>query len=107
MKNLAIVLFLFLALPSCAAFFGLPYSPPSASELRAAHPTWTNEQIENVGNRQIRIGMTTDQVLAAWGQPKRWNQTIHSFGIIMYLFYYSQTVHLRDGIVTIISSNRY
>ena len=94
MKNLLAVVVLFL-LCSCAW---------SAEGLRDAYPSWTEGDVETVLAGKIRVGMTEDQVRAAWGSPKREHRMLFEFGEIKYLHYYRRTVHVRDGRVDIIST---
>jgi len=56
--------------------------------------------IDDVANRRISLGMSTCEVVAAWGQPNRSNRSVGSFGVHHQLVYSSAYVYLEEGIVT-------
>ena len=52
-------------LTGCATEYGVI----ERANVAAAHPEWSEQVRQDVAAGQIRVGMTKDQVLAAWGQP--------------------------------------
>lgn len=74
--------------------------------LSTNHPGWDNDDVATIACRRIRIGMTAEQVRAAWGRPDDINRSVYSFGIheqwvwedgdgIPYQFAY-----MEDGVLT-------
>jgi hypothetical protein len=51
-----------------------------AAKLRAKHPDWSTDVCYTIAQRKAQIGMTKDQVLAAWGKPRDINRTVNPFG---------------------------
>jgi len=51
-----------------------------AAKLRAKHPDWSTDTCYTIAQRKVQIGMTKDQVLAAWGKPQDINRTVTPFG---------------------------
>lgn len=49
-------------------------------KIKAKHPQWSNEICNVIGEKRIRIGMTAEQVIAAWGKPHKINTTVGSWG---------------------------
>jgi len=48
--------------------------------LRAKHPDWSVDECDAISKKQIHLGMTTEQVAAAWGRPYHINRTTGSYG---------------------------
>ncbi len=61
----------------------------------AEHPGWERDICGAVANKKVRIGMTQEQVVAAWGRPTDINKTISSgsveeqwvYGLGSYLYF--------------------
>lgn len=51
-----------------------------AKPIKAKHPDWKNEACNAVAEKEIYIGMTDDQVRAAWGKPYKINESKGSYG---------------------------
>ena len=49
-------------------------------KIKVKHPGWDNAICNSVAEKKIYIGMTTDQVRAAWGRPYTINTTTGSYG---------------------------
>jgi len=45
-------------------------------KIKVKHPQWTNEICNTIAAKKIYVGMTADQVRAAWGKPYKINTTI-------------------------------
>jgi hypothetical protein len=50
------------------------------TSLVTNHPGWNDEDLATVACRKIRIGMTAEQVAAAWGRPQDINTTTTAYG---------------------------
>jgi len=48
--------------------------------IKSKNPAWANKVCNTIGEKKISIGMTRDQVIAAWGRPQRINTSTHSWG---------------------------
>lgn len=62
---------------------GLASCKPSGArvtKLVANHGAWDNADLATIVCRRIRIGMTSDQVVAAWGRPQDINTTTTAHG---------------------------
>ncbi len=94
MRNLLTIALLFL-LQSCAM---------TTAELKTAHPSWTDKQIEVVANGQIYVGMSEEQMRAAWGSPEHEHVTQSRFGTTKFLHYYRRMICIRNGKVASIHS---
>ncbi len=94
MRNLLTIALLFL-LQSCAM---------TPAELKTAHPSWTDKQIEVVANGQIYVGMSEEQMRAAWGSPEHEHVTQSRFGTTKFLHYYRRVIFIKNGVVASISS---
>lgn len=46
--------------------------------IKTKHPDWPNDVCNTVAGRKIFIGMTKEQVIAAWGRPYKINTTLTS-----------------------------
>ena len=97
MKNLAtvVVVLLLALLQSCAM---------TATELKTAHPSWTDEQIEIVTKNQVYVGMPEDQFRTSWGRPAHEHVTQSRFGTAKFLHYYRRLICIRNGVVESIHS---
>lgn len=52
----------------------------AGKRVRKNHPNWDDETCNVIGSGKINIGMTKEQVRAAWGRPYKVNQTINANG---------------------------
>lgn len=99
----------------------MPESSMTRTTLEREHPDWfdrvktnivrrtgqTGDQFEIMMDKQIRIGMTTQAVLCAWGNPTRINNTTSQFGRSQQLVYGSYGrayVYTDNGVVTTIQN---
>lgn len=81
------------------------YARTPAGRVCTKHPTWTTEMCEAIGKGKIGIGMTEDQVKAAWGNPSRINRTTTSYGVReQWVYNMSSYVYLDEGVVTAIQN---
>lgn len=48
---------------------------PKGKILKAKHPAWADDACNAIAEKKIFIGMTRDQVIAAWGKPHKINTT--------------------------------
>jgi hypothetical protein len=70
------------------------------------HPTWSGRAAGLVACRQIDIGMTADQVRAAWGKPDELSVTQLGSSRTEMWTYGTNLVFLKDSIVTSFNSSR-
>jgi hypothetical protein len=49
-------------------------------KIKKQHPTWSNSDCNTIGEKKIHLGMTSEQVRAAWGKPYMINTTVGSYG---------------------------
>lgn len=47
----------------------------TGKKIKEAHLSWSNEDCNTIGEKKIRIGMNSNQVIAAWGKPYKINKT--------------------------------
>lgn len=77
---------------------------PSRARLRrlaAAHPEWSAEVLGDATCRLITMGMTGEQVVAAWGRPDRINSTqLATSSHEQWVYGDHDLVYLDDGVVT-------
>ena len=77
---------------------------PSRARLRrlaAAHPEWSAEVLGDATCRLITTGMTSEQVVAAWGRPDQINSTqLTTSSHEQWVYGDHDFVYLDDGIVT-------
>ena len=52
----------------------------TGKRIHARHPEWEADDCNTIGKRKIRIGMTKEQVAAAWGRPYHINKTHNAYG---------------------------
>jgi outer membrane protein assembly factor BamE (lipoprotein component of BamABCDE complex) len=63
---------------------------------------------EAIKNREVRLGMTESEVLAAWGQPKRKRKATHRRKpVVIWSYVYSEIYFDRDGFVVDMSAPGY
>lgn len=51
----------------------------AGKRIHAKHPEWDADDCNTIGKHEIRVGMTADQVRAAWGRPYRINHTSNAY----------------------------
>jgi hypothetical protein len=47
-----------------------------AGKIWKKHPTWSKDDCETISKRQVHMGMSDEQVRAAWGRPDHINVTV-------------------------------
>ncbi|MDH4230686.1 MAG: hypothetical protein OEW04_01500 [Nitrospirota bacterium] len=78
-------------------------------QIKAKHPTWDNEDCNTIAEKKIHIGMTAEQVRAAWGKPYKINTTLtgnttheqwvmHEYG--------SDYVYFENGVMTSLQQSK-
>jgi len=60
----------------------------------------SEEIAELIHKHHVRIGMTTEQVIAAWGRPRDINRTVGSYGVHEQWVYGSTYLYFEDGVMT-------
>lgn len=72
-------------------------------KLRAKYPHWNIDDVDTISRGRAHIGMTTEQVAAAWGRPYKVNRSIGSYGTheqwVMHE-YGNTYVYFQNGICT-------
>jgi hypothetical protein len=71
-----------------------------ACKLQSEHPSWTEEEAYLVSIGEIRIGMTKEMAVVAWGKPYDINRTVGSWGIHEQWVYGSRYLYFENGILT-------
>lgn len=56
------------------------YLTKAGKRVKAKHPNWDDDSCNSVGIGRIRVGMTKEQVRAAWGRPHKVNTTTTAYG---------------------------
>lgn len=78
-------------------------------KVKKQHPTWNNSDCNTIGEKKIHIGMTSEQVRAAWGKPHKINTTVGSYGKheqwVMSDSIGSSYVYFENGILTSIQQS--
>jgi len=77
-------------------------------EMVARHPEWTNEMKKLVGEGQIKIGMTQEQLLSSWGNPNNVNKNAGGWGVfeqwsygdVRYPYNVTYYIYLQNGIIS-------
>ena len=89
-----------------------------AANLCAQHSEWAVKDCRNVAQKRVAIGMTSEQVMAAWGYPSAVNKTTVAGGVNEQWVYrhhgdatvdYAETddyVYLENGVVTAIQNDQ-
>ena len=62
MKKIGLLIIMF-------ALMGCESAPVRRSQIIEEHPEWSAEMIKVINEGYLLVGMTTDQVRAAWGRP--------------------------------------
>lgn len=79
-------------------------------KVKTKHSAWPNDVCNTVAEKKIGIGMTTDQVRAAWGQPYKINTTTGSYGTheqwVMSDSIGSDYVYFENGIMTSLQQSK-
>lgn len=75
--------------------------------LKQKHPEWSVDECDTISKGKINIGMTKEQVAAAWGRPYHINKTHNAYGTheqwVMHEMG-SSYVYFEDGICTAIQN---
>ncbi len=81
---------------------------PKAKRIRSKHPEWSIDDCEMIAKGEIRVGMTADKVIAAWGKPYQVNKTTTDNGIheqwVMNSGLPSSYVYFENGVCTTIQN---
>lgn len=64
----------------------------------------TQEELEILKKRKVRIGMTKDMALVGWGIPKHKNNTTSRYGTRSQWVYENSYLYFNDGILTTIQN---
>lgn len=79
-------------------------------KIKAKHPSWSNRICNTVAKKEIYVGMTAEQVKAAWGKPYKINTTIGSYGNheqwVMSDGIGSDYVYFENGIMTSLQQSK-
>lgn len=77
----------------------------AGKRINNKHPDWSDEICNMLGNRQIDIGMTKEQVIAGWGRPQSVNKMTTANGTRDQWVYNIKTyVYFENGICTAIQN---
>lgn len=79
-------------------------------KIKDKHPQWSNDDCNTIAEKQIRIGMTAEQVEMAWGKPHQINSTVRAKGEhqqwVMYDSIRSDYLYFDSGILTSIQQSK-
>jgi hypothetical protein len=67
---------------------------------RKEHPDWSDEVWNLLKKREIRLGMTTEQVKLSWGQPSDVNRSVGSWGVHEQWIYSSHYLYFENNILS-------
>lgn len=81
------------------------------NQIKSAHSSWSNSVCNSIGNKLIRIGMTTEQVLLAWGRkPHKINNTVSANATheqwVMHDDINTDYLYFKDGILYSIQQSK-
>jgi hypothetical protein len=78
-----------------------------AGRVWAKHTDWDRELCGVIANGQIHIGMTAEQVRAAWGRPERVNSSVYATGTHeQWVYGAGQYVYFENGVMTSLHQSR-
>lgn len=78
-----------------------------AGRIWAKHNDWSRETCEVIAQGKIGVGMTADQVRAAWGKPERINSSLYASGTHeQWVYRGDQYVYFENGIMTSLQQSR-
>jgi hypothetical protein len=60
---------------------------------------WSPDIEQSVIERKVRLGMTAEQVIMAWGKPNHLNKTVGSWGVHEQWVYNSQYLYFENGVL--------
>lgn len=85
---------------------GADCGAPSEAKLRRhVARSWSDDALRAIACGSVYIGMSADQVVAAWGRPRDINRTTYSFGVHeQWVYNNSSYVYFENGIVTAIQN---
>lgn len=93
------LLFLLVCLAACSA--------PGAKKAQRS-PEQQAKVEAAIKNREVRLGMTESEVLAAWGKPQRKRRATHRRKpVVIWSYVYSEIYFDRDGFVVDMSAPGY
>jgi hypothetical protein len=76
-----------------------------AGELCAKHPDWKRPACDAIVEKQVAIGMSKEQAIAAWGKPKDTNTTSTAGGTREQWVYGLGTyIYFTDGILSAVQN---
>lgn len=77
-----------------------------AGKLYKKHPDWPPAECDAIAAGKVSMGMTADQVRAAWGKPEHINTTVTAGGKHeQWVWGSSQYAYFQDGILTSVQQN--
>lgn len=80
---------------------------PKAAKILDDHPEWNEHACEAISERKIFIGMTAEQLRAAWGRPENVNSTIHANSRHeQWVYGTGNYVYVEDGVITSLQTSR-
>jgi hypothetical protein len=77
-----------------------------ARKVCTEHPTWELDVCIAISNKNVHIGMTTEQVKAAWGRPETLNRTVSSGTVSEQWVYGSTYLYIENGVMTSYQDSR-
>lgn len=81
-------------------------SSKRAYQLCKKNDGWSIDDCVTVASKKIRIGMTADQVRAAWGKPDKINSTTSAFGDTQQWVYGESYVYVDNGVLRSIQQSK-
>ena len=76
-------------------------------KLWQRHKDWDRDACETIAKRQIHVGMTADQVRAAWGKPEHNNTSTYSTGTHEQWVYSSGSYdYFENGVMTAVQQTK-
>lgn len=69
-------------------------------QIKHQHAAWSNAMCNVVAEKKIRVGMTTEQARASWGEPERINETVTANNRREQWIYGRQYIYFNNGILT-------
>ncbi|MDA3971632.1 MAG: hypothetical protein PF442_09805 [Desulfobulbaceae bacterium] len=62
--------------------------------------SWGKKVMESIESKKIFAGMTKEQVLLSWGEPKKRNTSVGSWGVHEQWVYGSQYLYFKNGVLS-------
>ncbi len=83
------------------------YLKTKPGQVWAKHKDWSREVCRLIADRQIAIGMTKDQVRAAWGRPQSVNSTVYASGTHeQWVYGAGQYVYFEGDVMTTLQQSK-